>query len=152
VFHLAALIGIPYSYHAPHSYVEPTCTARSTSAAALEAGGPRRPHVDERSVRHGAVRPIDEKHLCSRSRRTRTKIGATAWPELLRSFGLPVATSVLQYFGPRQSARAVIRRSCPIAQRAETLTVGSLAPVRDFTYVKTWYGIPVDRRVRRDGW
>jgi NAD dependent epimerase/dehydratase len=142
VFHLAALIGIPYSYHAPHSYVETNMLGTlNVMQAALDAGVARVVHTSTSEV-YGTAQyvPIDEKHpLQPQSPYSATKIGADslAW-SYFASFGLPVATiRPFNTFGPRQSARAVIPSIlAQLVQRAETLTVGSLAPIRDFTYVK----------------
>jgi NAD dependent epimerase/dehydratase len=142
VFHLAALIGIPYSYHAPHSYVETnTHGTLNVMQAALEAGVARVVHTSTSEVYGTALYvPIDEKHaLQAQSPYAASKVGADnmAWSYFL-SFGLPVATiRPFNTFGPRQSARAIIPTILSqLVQQQETLRIGSLTPIRDFSYVK----------------
>jgi len=142
VFHLAALIGIPYSYHAPHSYVETNVHGTlNVMQAALEAGVTRVVHTSTSEV-YGTAQyvPIDEAHpLQTQSPYSATKVGADsmAWSYYL-SFGLPVAIiRPFNAFGPRQSARAIIPTIfSQLVARSETLRVGSLTPLRDFNYVK----------------
>jgi NAD dependent epimerase/dehydratase len=142
VFHLAALIGIPYSYHAPQSYVETNMHGTlNVMQAALEAGAEKVVHTSTSEV-YGTARyvPIDEQHpLQPQSPYSASKVGADAmaW-SYFASFGLPVAMiRPFNAFGPRQSARAIIPTILSqLARRLEPLTVGSLAPIRDFTYVK----------------
>ncbi len=142
VFHLAALIGIPYSYHAPQSYVETNILGTlNVLQAALEADVERVVHTSTSEV-YGAAQyvPIDEKHpLVGQSPYSATKIGADKIAEsFFRSFGVPVTTiRPFNTFGPRQSARAIIPTILSqLAQRRETIKIGSLEPKRDFTYVK----------------
>jgi NAD dependent epimerase/dehydratase len=142
VFHLAALIGIPYSYHAPQSYVETnTLGTLNVLQGALETGVARVVHTSTSEV-YGTAQyvPIDEKHpLQPQSPYAASKVGADslAWSYFL-SFGLPVSTiRPFNTFGPRQSARAVIPTILSqLTRRVETIRVGSLEPIRDFTYVK----------------
>jgi nucleoside-diphosphate-sugar epimerase len=142
VFHLAALIGIPYSYHAPQSYVETNMHGTlNVVQAALEAGVEKVVHTSTSEV-YGTAQyvPIDEKHpLQAQSPYAASKVGADtmAW-SYFASFGLPVAViRPFNAFGPRQSARAVIPTILSqLVAGVEPLRVGSLAPVRDFTYVK----------------
>ena len=111
VFHLAALIGIPYSYHAPQSYVETNILGTlNVLQAALEADVERVVHTSTSEV-YGTAQyvPIDEKHpLVGQSPYSATKIGADKIAEsFFRSFGVPVTTiRPFNTFGPRQSARA----------------------------------------------
>ena len=141
VFHLAALIAIPYSYAAPSSYFE---TNVQGTLNVLQACRRRKVgkvvHTSTSEV-YGTARyvPIDEKHpLQPQSPYSASKIGADALAEsFYRSFGVPVAIArPFNTYGPRQSARAVIPAitSQLLAGRPE-LRLGSLAPVRDFNYV-----------------
>jgi NAD dependent epimerase/dehydratase len=142
VFHLAALIGIPYSYHAPQSYVETNIHGTLNVLEAARAAGVARVVHTSTSEVYGTAQyvPIDEEHpLQAQSPYAASKVGADsmAWSYFL-SFDLPVAViRPFNAFGPRQSARAVIPTILSqLAGRLPTLRVGSLAPVRDFTYVK----------------
>ncbi|MBT3391959.1 MAG: SDR family NAD(P)-dependent oxidoreductase, partial [Chloroflexi bacterium] len=113
VFHLAALIGIPYSYQAPSSYVQTNIVGTlNVLQSALEQGVERVVHTST-SEAYGTAQyvPIDEVHpLQGQSPYSATKIGADKLAESFhRSFGLPVATiRPFNTYGPRQSARAVI--------------------------------------------
>lgn len=142
VFHLAALIGIPYSYHAPQSYVETNVHGTlNVVQAALEAGVGRVVHTSTSEV-YGTAQyvPIDEKHpLHPQSPYAASKVGADSMAQsYFLSFGLPVATiRPFNTFGPRQSARAVIPTILSqLVTKQKTLRIGSLSPVRDFTFVK----------------
>jgi NAD dependent epimerase/dehydratase len=140
VFHLAALIGIPYSYLAPRSYV---ATNVSGTLHVLEAS--RRHRVarvvhTSTSETYGTARytPIDEAHpLQGQSPYSASKIAADKLAESYhKSFDLPVATiRPFNTFGPRQSARAVIPTIVSQALRGDTVRLGSLSPVRDLTFV-----------------
>ena len=142
VFHLAALIAIPYSYVAPASYV---ATNVQGTINVLEAG---RRHKTSKilctstSEVYGTAiyTPIDEKHpMQGQSPYSASKIGADHVAEsYFRAFNLPVAVvRPFNTFGPRQSARAVIPAiMSQLLSGAETLSLGSLAPVRDFTFVQ----------------
>ncbi len=141
VFHLAALIGIPYSYVAPRSYVATNIVGTINVLDAVRRHGvPRVVHTST-SEAYGTARyvPIDEEHpLQGQSPYSATKIGADKLAEsYYRSFGVPVATiRPFNTYGPRQSARAVIPTiiSQLIAGR-ETIELGSLTPERDLTFV-----------------
>jgi NAD dependent epimerase/dehydratase len=142
VFHLAALIGIPYSYHAPQSYVETNVHGTlNVVQAALEAGVARVVQTSTSEV-YGTAQyvPIDEKHpLHPQSPYAASKVGADSMAQsYYLSFGLPVAViRPFNTFGPRQSARAVIPTIlAQLATGRKTLRIGSLSPVRDFTFVK----------------
>lgn len=142
VFHLAALIGIPYSYHAPHSYVETNIHGTlNVVQAALDAGVSRVVQTSTSEV-YGTAQyvPIDERHpLQGQSPYAASKIGADHLAlSYFLSFGLPVALiRPFNTFGPRQSARAVIPTILSqLVRRCEVVRIGSLDPVRDFTYVK----------------
>ncbi len=140
VFHLAALIGIPYSYHAPDSYVRTNVEGTANVLrCALDAGVRRVVHTSTSEVYGTAQRvPIGEDHsLQTQSPYSATKAGA----DLLamsyhRSFGLPVTTvRPFNTYGPRQSARAVIPTIITQALGGSTIKLGHTAPTRDFTFV-----------------
>lgn len=141
VFHLAALIGIPYSYRAPVSYLRTNAEGTlNVLQAAREAGVERVLHTSTSEVYGSAMRaPIDEDHpLQGQSPYAASKIAADKMAESFwRSFGLRVVTlRPFNTFGPRQSARAVVPTI--VAQclaRRETIRLGSLSPTRDFNYV-----------------
>jgi len=142
VFHLASLIGIPYSYVAPASYVETNIGGTlNVVQAALACDVQRVVHTSTSEV-YGTAQytPIDEKHpLQPQSPYSASKIAADSLAEsYYRSFELPV--SILRPFntyGPRQSARAVIPTIISqIVSGARSITLGSLSPIRDFTFVK----------------
>ena len=141
VFHLAALIGIPYSYVAPGSYVN--TNVRGTlhvMEACRRARVERVVHTSTSEVYGTAVyTPIDERHpLQAQSPYSASKIGADKIAESYYcSFGVPVATlRPFNTFGPRQSARAVIPTLITQALTSDTIRLGSLMPVRDLTYVE----------------
>lgn len=141
VFHLAALIGIPYSYVAPASYVETNIRGTlNVLEAARRHGTARVVHTSTSEV-YGTARytPIDEDHpLQAQSPYSASKMSADHLAESYhRAFGVPVATlRPFNTFGPRQSARAVIPTIVSqLARGARTLKLGNLTPVRDFTYV-----------------
>lgn len=141
VFHLAALIAIPYSYRAPQSYVDTNVTG---TVNVLEACRNRRVkrlvHTSTSEV-YGTARyaPIDEEHpLQGQSPYSASKIAADKLVESYqRSFEVPAVTvRPFNTYGPRQSARAVIPSVlCQLLSGRKTLAVGSLTPVRDFNYV-----------------
>lgn len=140
VFHLAALIAIPYSYVAPASYVATNVTGTlNVLEACRSEGTPRLVHTST-SETYGTAQytPIDEKHpLVGQSPYSASKIGADMLAESYhRSMELPVVTiRPFNTFGPRQSARAVIPTIISqLAAGVSELRLGSLAPVRDFTY------------------
>ena len=140
VFHLAALVGIPYSYHAPLSYVQTNVEGTlNVLQVAREVGVERLVHTSTSEV-YGSARyiPIDEDHpLQGQSPYSASKIAADKMAEAFHlSFGLPVATiRPFNAFGPRQSARAVIPTIITQALTAPVLHLGRLQPVRDFSYV-----------------
>lgn len=141
VFHLAALIAIPYSYRAPQSYVDTNVTG---TVNVLEACRNRRVtrlvHTSTSEV-YGTARytPIDEEHpLQGQSPYSASKIAADKLVESYhRSFAVPAVTvRPFNTYGPRQSARAVIPAVlCQLLSGKKTIAVGSLSPVRDFNYV-----------------
>ena len=140
VFHLAALIGIPYSYHAPASYVRTNIEGTlNVLQSARELGVERVIHTST-SEAYGTARyvPIDEKHpLQGQSPYSATKIGADKLAEAFHlSFGLPVVTvRPFNTFGPRQSARAVIPTIIAQCLTDNVVRLGNLHPTRDLNYV-----------------
>lgn len=140
VFHLAALIGIPYSYHAPSSYVRTNIEGSlNILLAARDIGVERVVHTSTSEV-YGTARyvPINEEHpLQGQSPYSASKIGADKIAESFHlSFGLPVVTiRPFNAFGPRQSARAVIPTIISQCMAGETIRLGSMTPTRDFNYV-----------------
>jgi len=141
VFHLAALIAIPYSYHSPDTYVDTNIKGTlNILQAARERGVEKVIHTSTSEVYGTACYvPIDEKHpLQGQSPYSATKIGADQIAlSFYRSFDTPV--SVIRPFntyGPRQSARAVIPTIITqIAAGQRELRLGSLHPTRDFSYI-----------------
>lgn len=140
VFHLAALIAIPYSYEAPVSYVRTNVEGTfNTLQAAKDAGVERIVHTSTSEV-YGTARyvPIDEAHpLQAQSPYAATKIAADKMAEAFHlSFGLPVVTlRPFNTFGPRQSARAVIPTIITQCLREGRVRLGNVHPTRDFNYV-----------------
>jgi NAD dependent epimerase/dehydratase len=141
VFHLAALIAIPYSYTAPQSYVETNVTGTlNICQAARELGGIRVIHTSTSEV-YGTAQyvPIDEKHpLQPQSPYSASKIGADAMAmSYFNAFELPVTIArPFNTFGPRQSARAVIPTIISqIANGTKEIKLGDVSPTRDFNYV-----------------
>jgi len=142
VFHLAALIGIPYSYVAPQSYVQTNVIGTlNVLQASLEYRVKRVVHTSTSETYGTALyTPIDEEHpLQGQSPYSASKIGADKIAESYhRSFGLPVVTiRPFNTYGPRQSARAVIPTIISqILSGKKRIVLGSLTPVRDFSFVK----------------
>lgn len=141
VLHLAALIGIPYSYHSPDAYVDTNIRGTlNVVQAARELGVEKVVHTSTSEV-YGTAQyvPIDEKHpLQGQSPYSATKIGADQIAlSFQRSFNTPVAViRPFNTFGPRQSARAVIPTVITqIASGRRAIKLGSLHPTRDFSYV-----------------
>lgn len=140
VFHLAALIGIPYSYHAPVSYVRTNIEGTlNVLQSARELGVERVIHTST-SEAYGTARyvPIDEDHpLQGQSPYSATKIGADKLAEAFHlSFGLPLVTvRPFNTFGPRQSARAVIPTIITQCLTGNGVRLGNLHPTRDLNYV-----------------
>ena len=140
VFHLAALIGIPYSYHTPLSYVRTNIEGTlNVLQTALDAGVRLVVHTSTSEV-YGTARyvPIDEEHpLNGQSPYSASKIAADKLAEAFHlSFGLPLTViRPFNVFGPRQSARAVIPTIVTQALNQSTVRLGSLNPTRDFNYI-----------------
>lgn len=141
VFHLAALIAIPYSYDAPQSYIETNINGTlNICHAALKNKVSRVIHTSTSEV-YGTAQyvPIDEKHpLQPQSPYSASKIGADAIAmSCHNSFGLPLTiVRPFNTYGPRQSARAVIPSIIiQIASGAKEVKLGDSSPTRDFNYV-----------------
>jgi dTDP-glucose 4,6-dehydratase len=140
VFHLGALIAIPYSYVAPHSYVQANIHGTlNVLQAARELGTSKVIHTSTSEV-YGTARyvPIDENHpLQGQSPYSASKIGADKLAESFHfSFGVPVVTvRPFNTFGPRQSARAVIPTIITQCLASQSVKLGSLSPTRDLNYV-----------------
>jgi NAD dependent epimerase/dehydratase len=141
VFHLAALIGIPYSYYAPESYIRTNILGTfNVVQACLDTQIEKVIHTSTSEV-YGTAKytPIDENHpLQGQSPYSASKIGADKIVEsYFDSFGLPVTTiRPFNTFGPCQSTRAIIPTIITQALTSSIVKVGSLTPIRDFTYVK----------------
>ncbi len=141
IFHLAALISIPYSYEAPLSFIRTNVEGTvNVCRAALKAGAERLV-VTSTSEVYGTARytPIDEAHpLQGQSPYSASKIGADMTAESWRrSFGLPVTIlRPFNTFGPRQSSRAVIPTIITQLLEGPKIRLGNLAPVRDMNYVE----------------
>ena len=140
IFHLGALIAIPYSYVAPMDFVETNIKGTvHVLQAALDRGVERLVHTST-SETYGTAQyvPIDEAHpLQGQSPYSASKIGADKLVEsYYLSFGLPVVTMrPFNTYGPRQSARAVIPTIISQALSRSEIRLGSLDPVRDLTFV-----------------
>ncbi len=141
VFHLAALIGIPYSYVAPNSYVDTNVNGTlNICQAAVDNGVNRVIHTSTSEV-YGTARyvPIDEKHpLQPQSPYSASKIGADAMAmSYFNAFNLPLTIArPFNTYGPRQSARAVIPTIITqIASGMKQIKLGDTTPTRDFNYV-----------------
>lgn len=141
VLHLAALIGIPYSYHAVQSYVETNVGGTMNILEAARECGVQRLVCTSTSEVYGTAQytPIDERHpLHAQSPYAATKIGADQLAGSYHAaFGLPVVlVRPFNTFGPRQSARAVIPTIITQALTGDTIRLGSTGPVRDFVFVQ----------------
>jgi dTDP-D-glucose 4,6-dehydratase len=142
VYHLAALIAIPYSYRSPRSYVETNVLGTlNVLEAARQLATPRVVHTSTSEV-YGTARsvPISEDHpLQGQSPYSASKIGADKMAESYHlSFGVPVATlRPFNTYGPRQSSRAVIPTILSqLAAGQREIRLGDLRPTRDFTFVE----------------
>lgn len=142
IFHLAALIAIPYSYVAPDSYIDTNVKGTlNICQAAKENGNIRVIHTSTSEV-YGTAQyvPIDEKHPKQpQSPYSASKIGADAIAlSFYNAFGLPVTIArPFNTYGPRQSARAIIPTIISqIASGQKEIKIGDLTPTRDFNYVK----------------
>ena len=140
VFHLAALIAIPYSYAAPASYVRTNVEGTLNVLQACREAGVERVLQTSTSEVYGTARyvPIDENHpLQGQSPYSASKIGADKIAEAFHlSFGVPVVTvRPFNTFGPRQSTRAVIPTIITQCLAGRTVKLGSLHPTRDLNFV-----------------
>lgn len=142
VFHLAALIAIPFSYHSPDSYVDTNIKGTLNVLQAARDLGTSRILVTSTSEVYGTAKyvPIDENHpYQGQSPYSATKIGADRLAEsFYRSFNMPITiVRPFNTYGPRQSARAVIPTIITqLLAGQEKIQLGSLSPTRDFNYVK----------------
>ena len=142
VMHLAALIAIPYSYHAPASYVDTNITGTLNILTAAKESGIRKVIHTSTSEVYGSAMfvPITEDHpLQAQSPYSATKIGADQLAlSYYRSFNTPVTVvRPFNTYGPRQSARAVIPTVIThILSGKKKIKMGSLNPTRDFSYVE----------------
>jgi len=142
VFHLAALIAIPYSYHSPDSYVDVNIKGTLNVLQAARLLKTKRVLVTSTSEVYGTAHyvPIDEKHpYQGQSPYSATKIGADRMAEsFYRSFDLPVTiVRPFNTYGPRQSARAVIPTIITQLLAGKTeIKLGALHPTRDLLFVK----------------
>lgn len=141
IFHLAALIAIPYSYIAPDTYVDTNVKGTLNICQAAKENGVKRILVTSTSEVYGTAQyvPIDEKHpKQAQSPYSASKIGADAMAmSFYNSFNMPVViVRPFNTYGPRQSARAVIPTIISqIANGAKEIKLGDLSPTRDFNYV-----------------
>lgn len=141
VFHLAALIGIPYSYEAPESYLQTNVTGTYHVLTAARRAGVERMVQTSTSEVYGTARkvPIDEHHpLQPQSPYSASKIGGDMLAlSFHHSYGLPVAVvRPFNTYGPRQSMRAVIPTVLhQLYGGSEEIRLGSVAPTRDFNFV-----------------
>ena len=142
IFHLAALIAIPYSYIAPDSYIDTNIKGTLNVCQAAMKNNVEKVITTSTSEVYGTALyvPIDEKHPKQpQSPYSATKIGADAIAEsFYRAFDLPIVIArPFNTYGPRQSARAVIPTIITqIAQGTKQIKLGDLSPTRDFNYVK----------------
>ena len=139
VFHLAALIGIPYSYIAPESYVRTNVTGTLNVLQAARETGALVIHTSTSEV-YGTAQfvPITETHpLQGQSPYSASKIGADQLAQSFhRSFGLPVVTvRPFNTYGPRQSLRAIIPTIITQALKGSGVRLGNLSPTRDLNFV-----------------
>ncbi len=142
IFHLAALIAIPYSYIAPESYVDTNIKGTLNILQAAKDFSVERVFITSTSEVYGTAKyvPIDELHpFQGQSPYSASKIGADRIAEsFYRSYNLPVTiVRPFNTYGPRQSARAVIPTIISQLLSGKTeIKLGSLTPTRDFNYVK----------------
>lgn len=142
VFHLAALIAIPFSYHSPDSYIDTNVKGTLNIIQAAKDLGIQRVLVTSTSEVYGTAQyiPIDEKHPRQpQSPYSASKIGADCIAEsFYRSFDLPLTiVRPFNTFGPRQSARAVIPTIITQLLNGHTeIKLGDISPTRDLVYVK----------------
>lgn len=142
VFHLAALISIPYSYHSPDTYVDTNIKGTLNVLQAARDTGCNRVLITSTSEVYGTAQyvPIDEKHpLQPQSPYSASKIGADAMARsFYNAFDLPLTIArPFNTYGPRQSARAIIPTIImQLVSGKKEIKLGALNPTRDFNYVK----------------
>jgi NAD dependent epimerase/dehydratase len=142
VFHLAALIAIPFSYHSPDSYVDTNVKGTLNVLQAARDADCKRVLITSTSEIYGTAQyvPIDEQHpFHGQSPYSATKIGADRIAEsFYRSFNTPVTIiRPFNTYGPRQSARAVIPTIITQLLAGSTeISLGSIRPTRDFNFIK----------------
>lgn len=142
VYHLAALIAIPFSYHSPDTYVDTNIKGTLNVLQAAKDLGTSRLLITSTSEVYGTAQyvPIDENHpYQGQSPYSATKIGADRLAEsFYRSFNMPITiVRPFNTYGPRQSARAVIPTIITqLLSGKEEIELGSLTPTRDFNFVK----------------
>lgn len=142
IFHLAALIGIPYSYDSPLAYIRTNIEGTYNILQSARALGAENVMVTSTSETYGTAQfvPITESHpLVGQSPYSATKIAADQMAiSYYRSFGLPVKiVRPFNTYGPRQSSRAIIPTVITqILAGAERIKLGNLTPTRDLTFVK----------------
>lgn len=142
IYHLAALIAIPFSYHSPDTYVDTNIKGTLNVLQAARDIEVERLLITSTSEVYGTAQyvPIDEKHpFQGQSPYSATKIGADRLAEsFYRSFNMPITiVRPFNTYGPRQSARAVIPTIITqLLAGKEEIELGSLTPTRDFNYVK----------------
>ncbi len=142
VYHLAALIAIPFSYHSPDTYVDTNIKGTLNVLQAARDLDTKRLLITSTSEVYGTAQyvPIDEKHpYQGQSPYSATKIGADRLAEsFYRSFNTPLTiVRPFNTYGPRQSARAVIPTIITqLLSGKEEIKLGSLTPTRDFNFVK----------------
>ena len=142
VFHIAALIGIPFSYHSPDSYIDTNIKGTLNVLQAAKLLKTKRILITSTSEVYGTAQyvPIDEKHpFQGQSPYSATKIGADRLAEsFYRSFDLPVTiVRPFNTYGPRQSARAVIPTIITqLLNGFNEVKLGDLLPTRDLVFVK----------------
>jgi dTDP-glucose 4,6-dehydratase len=142
VFHLAALVGIPYSYESPLSYIQTNIIGTYNVLQASKELGLENIIITSTSETYGSAQyvPIDEKHpVVGQSPYSATKISADQLAlSYFRSYKLPVKLiRPFNTYGPRQSARAIIPTIITqILSGQKEIKIGNLYPTRDFTYIK----------------
>lgn len=142
IFHLAALIGIPYSYVSPRAYIETNITGTYNILQSARDLGVQQVLITSTSETYGTAQyvPIDENHpMVGQSPYSASKIAADQLAlSYYRSFDLPVKiVRPFNTYGPRQSARAIIPTIITQMLSGQTeIVVGNIQPTRDFTFVK----------------
>jgi dTDP-glucose 4,6-dehydratase len=140
VFHLAALIGIPYSYIHPIDYVQTNTVGTANLLEACRQRGVKRIVHFSTSEVYGTAQyvPIDEQHpMQAQSPYAASKVGADQLAlSYFRSFGTPIAIArPFNTYGPRQPARAIVPTIIGQALKGSTIRLGSLSPLRDMNYI-----------------